>query len=55
MGEYDQALNELRAAAKLSPSQLDPSAVDGPKKMAGPKSRPLVQFPLLFFTLSGQR
>jgi len=28
MGEYDQALKELRTAAKLDASQLDPSAVD---------------------------
>jgi TolB-like protein/DNA-binding winged helix-turn-helix (wHTH) protein/Flp pilus assembly protein TadD len=28
LGEYDQALEELRAAAKLDSSQLDPSAVD---------------------------
>ena len=28
LGEYDQALEDLRAAAKLNSSQLDPSAVD---------------------------
>ena len=28
LGEYDQALKELRAAAKLNSSQLDPRAVD---------------------------
>ncbi len=28
LGEYDQSLEELRAAAKLNSSQLDPSAVD---------------------------
>ncbi len=28
MGEYDQSLEELRAAAKLNSSQLDPNAVD---------------------------
>ena len=28
LGEYDQALEELRAAAKLNSSQLDPSTVD---------------------------
>lgn len=32
LGEYDQALKELREAAKLNPSQLDPAAVNAIEK-----------------------